>query len=68
VFLIRIHDFGSCRELETEIFGAYPPLGVFIISPKFCLKAPSGLGDPSIESLGRIRGRSSILVQFLSPR
>jgi hypothetical protein len=38
------------------IFGAYPFLGVFIISPKFRLKNPSGLGDPSIESLGMSRG------------
>jgi hypothetical protein len=30
---------------------------VFIISPKFRLKTPSGLGDPLIESLGRIRGQ-----------
>jgi hypothetical protein len=30
---------------------------VFIISPKFCLKAPSVLEDPSIESLELTRGR-----------
>jgi hypothetical protein len=35
---------------------AYPLLGVFIISPKFRLKIPSGLGDPSIKSLGLFRG------------
>jgi hypothetical protein len=29
---------------------------VIIISPKFRLKTPSGLGDPSIESLGLFRG------------
>jgi hypothetical protein len=38
------------------MFGAYPLLGVFIISPKFSLRTPSGLGDPSIESLGLFRG------------
>jgi hypothetical protein len=36
---------------------------VFIISPKFCLKAPSGLGDPSIESLELTRGRFFWAVQ-----
>ena len=56
MFLARIRDSGSCRELEAEIFGAYLPFGVLIISPKFCLKTPSGLGDPSIESLGLFRG------------
>jgi hypothetical protein len=35
--------------------GAYLSFGVFIISPKFRLKTPSGLGDPSIESLGLLR-------------
>jgi hypothetical protein len=30
---------------------------VIIIFPKFCLKAPSGLGDPSIESLELTRRR-----------
>jgi hypothetical protein len=39
-------------ELEAEIFGAYLPFRVLIISPKFRLKTPSGLGDPSIENLG----------------
>jgi hypothetical protein len=29
---------------------------VFIISPKFHLKTPSGLGDPFIKSLGLFRG------------
>jgi hypothetical protein len=38
------------------MFGAYPPLGVLIIFPKFRLKTPSGLEDPSIESLGLFRG------------
>ena len=56
MFLARICDFGSCRELEAESFGAYLPFGVLIISPKFRLKTPSGLGDPSIESLGLFRG------------
>jgi hypothetical protein len=55
VFLAKICDSGSCREFEAVIFGAYPLLGVFIISPKFFLKTPSCLGDPLIESLGRIR-------------
>jgi hypothetical protein len=50
------HDSGSCREFETVIVGAYPLLGVFIISPKFRLKTPCGLGDPSIQSLGLFRG------------
>jgi hypothetical protein len=36
---------------------------VFIISPKFRLKAPSGLGDPSIESLELTRGRFFWAVQ-----
>jgi hypothetical protein len=52
VFLARFRNFESCREFDTVIFGAYPLLGVFIISPKFLLKTPSGLGDPLIESLG----------------
>jgi hypothetical protein len=52
VFLARFRDFGSCWEFETVIFRAYPLLGVFIISPKSHFKTPSGLGDPSIESLG----------------
>jgi hypothetical protein len=56
VFLARFCDFGCCREFKTKIFGAYPLLGVFIISPKFRLKTPSGLGDPSIEILGMFRG------------
>jgi hypothetical protein len=56
VFLARFHDSGSCREFETVIFGAYLLLGVFTISPKFRLKTPSGLGDPSIESLGLFCG------------
>jgi hypothetical protein len=56
VFLARFHYFGSCREFETEIFGAYPLLAVFIISLKFLLKTPSGFGDPWIKSLGLFRG------------
>jgi hypothetical protein len=56
VFLATICDSGSCREFEAIIFGAYPLLRVFIVSPKFRLKTPSGLGDPLIKSLGRIRG------------
>jgi hypothetical protein len=56
VFLAKFCDFGSCRKFEAVIFGASPLLGVFIISPKFRLKAPSGLGDPSIESLELTRG------------
>jgi hypothetical protein len=67
VFLARIRDSGSCRELEAEIFGAYPLLGVFIISPKFRLKAPSGLGDPSIKSLELNRGRFSGLPRVTHP-
>jgi hypothetical protein len=61
VFLARFHDFGSCMEFETKIFGEYPFLEVFIISPKFCLKTPSSLGDPSIESLGLFRGLMFLL-------
>jgi hypothetical protein len=38
-------------------------LGVFIISPKFRLKAPSGLGDPSIERLEWSRGRFFLSCQ-----
>jgi hypothetical protein len=57
VFLARICDSESCREFEAVIFGAYPLLGVFFISPKFCLKTPSGFGDSLIESLGRISGQ-----------
>jgi hypothetical protein len=38
---------------------------VFIISPKFRLKTPSGLGDPLIESLGRIRGQFSGLSRVI---
>jgi hypothetical protein len=57
VFLARFRDFGSCREFETVIFGEYPLLGVFNISPNCRLKTPSGLGDPSIESLGLFRGQ-----------
>jgi hypothetical protein len=56
VFLARICDSGSCRELEVEIFVVYPLFGVFIISPKFRLNAPSGMGDPSIGSLELTRG------------
>jgi hypothetical protein len=56
VFLARICDSGSCRKFEDVIFGALSLLGVFIISPKVCLKTPSGLGDPLIESLGMFRG------------
>jgi hypothetical protein len=59
VFLAKIRDYESCRKLEAKIYGAYPLLGVLIISPKFHLKTPSGLGDPLIESLGRIRGQFS---------
>ena len=65
MFLARFRDSGSCREFETKIFGAYPLLGVFIISPKFRLKTPSGLGDPLIESLGRIRGQFSGLSRVI---
>ena len=65
MFLAKIRDSGSCREFEAEIFGAYPPLGVFIISPKFRLKTQSGLGDPLIESLGRIRGQFSGLSRVI---
>jgi hypothetical protein len=36
---------------EAISFGANPLLGVFIISPKFRLKTPCGLDDPSIGSL-----------------
>jgi hypothetical protein len=56
VFFARFRDSGSCREFETVTFGAYLLFGVFTISPKFRLKTPSGLGDPSIESLGLFRG------------
>jgi hypothetical protein len=57
VFLAKICDSGSCREFEAVFFGAQPLLGVFIISPKFRLKAPSCLGDLSIESLELTRER-----------
>jgi hypothetical protein len=67
VFLARVRDSGSCRELQAEIFGAYPLLGVFIISLKFRLKAPSGLGDPSIESLELNCGRFSGLPRVTRP-
>jgi hypothetical protein len=56
VFLARFRDSESCREFETVIFGAYPLLGVFTISPEFNPKTRSGLGDSSIESLGLFRG------------
>jgi hypothetical protein len=56
VFLARFHYSGSSREFETKIFGAYPLLGVFIISLRFLLKTPSGLGDPWIKTLGLFRG------------
>jgi hypothetical protein len=47
----------SLRDLFWEShMGFVPLLGVFIISPKFRLKTPSGLGDPLIESLGLFRG------------
>jgi hypothetical protein len=52
VSLAKICDSGSCSELEAKCFGEYLPFGVLIISPKFRLKTPSGLGDPSIERLG----------------
>jgi hypothetical protein len=39
-----------------EIFGAQSHLGVLNISSKFRLKTPSGLGDPSIESLWLFHG------------
>jgi hypothetical protein len=65
VFLARICDSGSCREFEAIIFWAYPLLGVFIISPKFRLKAPSSLGDPLIEILGRIRRQFSGLSRVI---
>jgi hypothetical protein len=38
-------------ELEAVIFGAYLHFRVLIISPKFRLKTPCGLRDPSIGSL-----------------
>jgi hypothetical protein len=56
VFLPRIRDFGSCKELQAESFGAYLLFGVLIVSPKFRFKTPSGLGDPSIERLGLFSG------------
>jgi hypothetical protein len=56
VFLAKIHDSGSCRELGAKIFGEYLSFGVLIISQKFRLKTPSGLGDASIESLGIFGG------------
>jgi hypothetical protein len=52
VLLAKICDSWSCKGLEAKIVGAQLPFGVLIISPKFCLKTPSGFGDPSIESLG----------------
>jgi hypothetical protein len=52
----KICDPGSCRELEVELFGEYFLFRVLIISPKFRLKTPSGLGYLSIESLGLFRG------------
>jgi hypothetical protein len=56
VFLAKIRDSGSCRELEAESFVAYPPIGVFIISPKFRLKTPS---------LGQIRRQFSRFSQVI---
>jgi hypothetical protein len=47
------------------IFGAYPLLGVFIISQKFRLKTPSVLGDPLIESLRRIHRQFSGLSRVI---
>jgi hypothetical protein len=38
---------------------------VIIISPKFRLKTPSGLGDPLIESLERFRGQFSGLSRVI---
>jgi hypothetical protein len=67
VFLARICDSGNFMELEVVIFGAQPLLGVFIISPKFGLKAPSGLGDPSIESLELTRRRFYGLFRMIRP-
>jgi hypothetical protein len=49
------------------MFGAHALLGLFIISPKFRLKAPSGLGDPSVESLELNRGRFSGLPRVTRP-
>jgi hypothetical protein len=65
VFLAKICDSGSYRELEAESFGAYLPFGVLIISPKFCIKTPSCLGDPSIESLGLFHGLFSGLSRMI---
>jgi hypothetical protein len=47
----KICDSASCRELEAVIFGAYLHFRVLIMSPKFRLKTPCGLGDPSIGNL-----------------
>jgi hypothetical protein len=49
---------GGCRELKAIIFGAYLHLRELIISPKFRLKTPCGLGDPSI-------GSSRLFLMFL---
>jgi hypothetical protein len=65
VFLDKISDSRSCRELEDEIFGAYLPFRVVIISLKFLLKTPSSLGDPSIESLGLFRRLFSGLPRMI---
>jgi hypothetical protein len=51
-----IRDSGICGELDAKIFGAYLPFGVPIVSPKFHLETLSGLGDPSIGSLGLFLG------------
>jgi hypothetical protein len=47
------------RELEAKSFGAYFPFVMLFISPKLCLKTPSGLGGPSIESFGLFQGEGA---------
>jgi hypothetical protein len=59
----EICDSGSCRELEAIIFGAYLHLRVLIISPKFRLKTPCGLGDPSIVSWRLFLSFSAVLIR-----
>jgi hypothetical protein len=51
-----IRDSRCFGGFGDEIFGVSSHLGVLNISSKFRLKTPSGLGDPSIESLGLFRG------------
>jgi hypothetical protein len=66
VFLRYSHeicDSRSCSELEAVIVGAYLHLRVLIISPKFRLKTPCGLGDPLIASWRLFLSFSAVLIR-----